>query len=467
MKHDTERRKVLMVAYEFPPEGSRGTKRAIKFIKYLPTLGWDPVVLTVRNGNHDFHDGSLIDEIPGFSDIHRTYTLESLFLRTNGYSSGEVKDALLERKRRMQNGGPARYLAKVYHASGRLFKVPDSRILWLPFAVKAGLSILKKRNIDAIFASGPSFTNHLVGVILKRTTGKPLVVDFRDAWASDPAIVWRNDFQRKMVFRLEKSVVTHADRVVATTEGISNDFASRYGAKEGKYVTVTNGYDISDFEGLATKETKDAKRPFTMVHAGTLGGERSPRHFLQALGNLISKNEVLRKDIQVIFVGQNTRFRDGSTIEQYIDQYGLQGAVTLTGFVARLKSLDLIAGADALLLIIGTVPKEKTHIYGISAKIYDYALAEKPVLTISDEGSTADMARRLRLGAVVAPEDLETIERRILGLYDAHKRGSLRVNVNRELLTSFDFRNLSARLADCLDSVIKQEDKGFFAARSS
>lgn len=454
MNNTSIRRKVLMVAYEFPPEGSRGTKRAIKFIKYLPTLGWDPVVLTVRNGNHDFHDGSLLAEIPGFNDIYRAYTLESLFLKTNGYGAGEVKDALLERRRRTENGDPGRYLANLYHGVGRVLKIPDSRILWLPFAVRAGLSIARKRGIDAIFASGPSFTNHLVGVALKRKTGKPLVVDFRDAWAADPAIIWRNGFQRNMVGRLEKRVITNADRVIATTNGISGDFEQRYGTEKGKYVTVTNGYDLDDFEGLEKKERTDLQAAFTLVHAGTLGGERNPKQFLQALGNLVSKNAALRKDIRVVFVGQNSKFRDGCTIEQYIGQYGLQETVILTGFLARLKSLDYIARADALLLIIGNVPKEKAHIYGISAKIYDYALASKPVLTISDEGATAEMARRLRLGPVVAPDDQETIERRILSLYDAHKRGSLKVNINQELLESFDFRNLSAKLADCLNSVI-------------
>lgn len=454
MKNAPKQRKVLMVAYEFPPEGSRGTKRAIKFIKYLPTLGWDPIVLTVKNGNHDFHDGSLLSEIPGFEDIYRAYTLESLFLETNGYNADEVTDALLEGKRRTQNGGVATYLAGLYHSAGRFLKIPDSRILWLPFAVKAGLSIAKDRGIDAIFASGPSFTNHLVGVILKRKTGRPLVVDFRDAWAADPAIVWRNEFQKGMVNRLEKSVITNADRVVATTDGITSDFAQRYGARNGKYVTVTNGYDLNDFEGLKKNDSNVGRPAFTLVHAGTLGGERNPRQFLKALGGLVSKNTELKKDIRVLFVGQNSRFRDGRTIEEYIEEYDLRDVVMLTGFVARLKSLDYIANADALLLIIGTVPKEQSHIYGISAKIYDYALASKPVLTISDEGATAEMAKRLRLGAVVQPDDVETIERRILSLYDAHKRGALKVNVNRELLESFDFRNLSARLADCLDSVV-------------
>lgn len=453
MNSNVSRRKVLMVAYEFPPEGSRGTKRAIKFVKYLPTLGWDPVVLTVKNGNHDFHDGSLLGEIPGFNDIYRAYTLESLFLRTNGYEAGEVTDALLERKRRTENGA-GRYLANLYHGMGRFLKIPDSRILWFPFAVKAGLSIVQQRGIDAIFASGPSFTNHLIGVALKGGTGKPLVVDFRDAWAADPAIVWRNGFQKRMAGRLEKKVISRADRVIATTEGISGDFEQRYGAEKGKYITVANGYDSKDFEGLEKRGAAISQTAFTLVHAGTLGGERNPKQFLQALGSLVSKNDALRKDIRVVFVGQNTKFRDGCTIEQYIEQYGLQDVVALTGFLARLTSLDHIVRADALLLIIGAVPREKAHIYGISAKIYDYALASKPVLTISDEGATAEMAKRLRLGPVVSPDDHETIERRILSLYDAHKRGALKSNINRDLLESFDFRNLSAKLADCLNSVV-------------
>src|SRR5678815_2823742 len=38
------RRKVLVLAYRFPPQGGGGVQRTLKFVKYLPQQGWLPIV---------------------------------------------------------------------------------------------------------------------------------------------------------------------------------------------------------------------------------------------------------------------------------------------------------------------------------------------------------------------------------------------------------------------------------------
>ena len=39
--------KVLIVTYYWPPSGGAGVQRWLKFSKYLPEFGWDPIILTV------------------------------------------------------------------------------------------------------------------------------------------------------------------------------------------------------------------------------------------------------------------------------------------------------------------------------------------------------------------------------------------------------------------------------------
>ena len=41
-------RRVLVVAYYFPPVGGSGVQRISKFVKYLPDFGWQPTVLAAR-----------------------------------------------------------------------------------------------------------------------------------------------------------------------------------------------------------------------------------------------------------------------------------------------------------------------------------------------------------------------------------------------------------------------------------
>ena len=40
--------KLLVIAYYFPPDGSVGTFRISKFVKYLMREGWDIKVITVK-----------------------------------------------------------------------------------------------------------------------------------------------------------------------------------------------------------------------------------------------------------------------------------------------------------------------------------------------------------------------------------------------------------------------------------
>jgi glycosyltransferase involved in cell wall biosynthesis len=446
---------VLFVSYEFPPEGCRGTKRVMKFVNYLRPLAYNPIILTVKNGNYEYHDGSLLAELPTGLKIFRSYTLENLFYRTN-YDENEVRDARAEKSKKLHLSSPKRFLLLLYHLAGQVIRIPDSRILWLPFALIKGLQIIKRNKIKLIFASGPSFTNHLIGTLLKKITHKPLILDYRDAWVSDPARKLKYKWQKNIVKQLEQFAILNANKVVSTTDGITTDFINRYGQLNGKFVTITHGYDPADFKDLITNNRDNVERPFRIVHSGTLGHERSPKEFLEAIGDLIKEEPDLQKNIELIFVGQNTLFRDGKTIEEYIRRYKLQDIVKLTGFVSRKESLQYIVDANLLLLIIGTVPSKEAHIYGISAKIYDYAFAKKPVMTISEEGASTSMARHLGLGCVVNPSERKETKKWIKRYYRDFKDGNLQAHFDVSTTHAFDYRNLSKKLANYFDTITSQ-----------
>ena len=56
-------KKVLVITYYWPPSGGPGVQRILKFCKYLPHFGWEPIVLTVENGEYPNIDHSLLDEV--------------------------------------------------------------------------------------------------------------------------------------------------------------------------------------------------------------------------------------------------------------------------------------------------------------------------------------------------------------------------------------------------------------------
>ena len=62
-------RRVLILAYYFPPLGMGGVQRAVKFVKYLPQFGWTPEVITVKPVRYHACDESLLSDVQSMSPV--------------------------------------------------------------------------------------------------------------------------------------------------------------------------------------------------------------------------------------------------------------------------------------------------------------------------------------------------------------------------------------------------------------
>ncbi|MDD4756644.1 MAG: glycosyl transferase, partial [Prolixibacteraceae bacterium] len=56
-------KKVLIITYYWPPSGGGGVMRWLKMSKYLPELGWQPIIYTPENPDPSVTDSSLLKEI--------------------------------------------------------------------------------------------------------------------------------------------------------------------------------------------------------------------------------------------------------------------------------------------------------------------------------------------------------------------------------------------------------------------
>ena len=57
-------KRLLIITYYWPPTGGSGVQRWVKFSKYLPEFGWQPVVYTPENPEQLARDESLLKDIP-------------------------------------------------------------------------------------------------------------------------------------------------------------------------------------------------------------------------------------------------------------------------------------------------------------------------------------------------------------------------------------------------------------------
>ncbi|MDZ7262589.1 MAG: glycosyl transferase family 1, partial [candidate division KSB1 bacterium] len=88
------KKRVLLITYYFPPSGGAGVQRSLKFVKYLPQFGWEPVVLTVRDADYPARDESLLQEIPRDTKVYRTFIPEpyKIYRKVTGRKTDEAVD---------------------------------------------------------------------------------------------------------------------------------------------------------------------------------------------------------------------------------------------------------------------------------------------------------------------------------------------------------------------------------------
>ena len=65
-------KRILIISYYWPPTGGSGVQRWVKFAKYLPSFGWQPVVYTPSNPERLAVDESLLKEVPPEAEIITT-----------------------------------------------------------------------------------------------------------------------------------------------------------------------------------------------------------------------------------------------------------------------------------------------------------------------------------------------------------------------------------------------------------
>jgi glycosyltransferase involved in cell wall biosynthesis len=448
------RKTLLVVNYDFPPAGGAGIKRCLKFMKYLPEYGWDCVVLTVKDGNHTVTDASLLGEVWPGVPVYRVFSFESFFTGhkdSSQYGTAQKSVAKHAVKKLMRL-----CLGRIYKFFGQFIRIPDSRILWVPGAILTSVRIMWKNRFDAIYATGPTFTNLLLGVLIKTISRKPLLVDFRDAWISDPMLVLNQGKGNvlKISAMLEKFVVVHADRVVTTNPFVTKDFQRRYSQfPSTKYDTIYNGYDSNDFKFVRDVVPRESKK-FTIVYTGILYGERTPKYFLEALRRALDERPDILSKVQVLLVGKCQKFLDGKRIEDYLDEYHLKDTVQLTGHVSRIESLTYQAMANMLLLIVGIVPKEMGLTYGLSGKVFDYILAQKPILTVADGGSTREFIEENGIGRIFYHKDAEGIKNYLIEAYEKYTDGIEEPIPDTNSCSNFEFSALTKRMANHLNEIL-------------
>ena len=461
-------RRVLLIAYNFPPVGGAGVQRPAKWAKYLRRFGWDVTVLTTENPSVPVRDESLLADLPDDVRIVRARTWEPDYRVKQSLVGAETEQPSLLRRMKSAAKGLARRCVK-------LALQPDPQVLWNPNALRAGAAVLREQPHDAILVTAPAYSSFFVGASLKRQFGLPLILDYRDEWDLSGKYLenaQRDWFSRTVQDRMQRRLLRQADAVVATTRASTTNLANKLATlrHSAPAVCIYNGFDAEDFgerlkgegrsltpltpnpspqggEGNKMEESlPQISTSFRLVYTGTLWNLTDIEPLVKAIESLSASQPELVRKLELVCVGRKTPEQ-----QQVLDRVRATTArLEAVDYCDHSQVLDRLNSADGVCLLLSDVPGAERV---VPAKLFEYLAIQKEMLTIAPHGETADIANRFFSKGHFVPSDASGIsdwlENRLSVVGRSHDEQPLKPDIDE-----FSRESQTARLAELLNELV-------------
>lgn len=444
--------KVLLVAYHFPPSIASGATRPAAFARYLPEWGWEPTVLTVGHG------GTVSPARLGRAEVWRVQEWPHPLKSYEQFKERRAKRR--GNQEQLQAKWAVPYMTafasahEAFNLKRWLFSflwLPDREMPWFVPAVRRGLQLIQSRGITHLITTGPPFTCHVIGFALARLANIRWIADFRDPWSlrQKPLII-RNRITDVVEGWLISKVMASADLVVSVTPSMTEQVKKEFVAlDQDKFVTVTNGFDPSDFEGL--RWSRPVPDPVVFAYVGRFYYGRSPEPFLRALRGLIDDGAVCPSDVRMKFVG-DVAYADGRPVADMAKQLGLENRIELKPPVSRHEALREMLEAHVALVF------DERHPMQVPLKLYEALAAGSVVFNIGSGGATADVLAKTDRGVIAHYQHEGEIREGILECIRRSRASAVLSSRNPWQdagIQDFDFRRLTGRLAEWLNRVTR------------
>ncbi len=402
--------KLLIITYYWPPAGGPGVQRWLKFVKYLPDFGVQPIVYIPENPTYPIVDENLVKEV----------SEKAIILKNKIFEPYQLASFLSKNKTKKMNSGiipnqkKQSFLDKVFlWIRGNLF-IPDARVFW----VKPSVSFLEKyiieNNIDTIVTSGPPHSLHLIGLELKQKLDLKWFADFRDPWTTIGyhKSLRLSNYAAKKHKALEHQVLNSADTIIVT----SNTTKTEFQAITSKPIAViTNGYDTEKVE----KQTLNTK--FSLAHIGSFLSERNPKILWETLVELINEIPDFKSHLEIKLIGAVSQ-----EVLETITQFELNPYLNNLGYVSHSEAIAHQRKSQVLLLVEINSYDTKSIIPG---KLFEYMVSGRPIIAIGPHGSDfAEIITKTNTGVFFDYSEKMKLKSVLLGYYNEFLEGKLQSN---------------------------------------
>jgi len=407
-------KKILLIAFKYPPYTGVGGFRWSKLSKYLAEMGYKIHVVTVNW--KQYGDNTYINDVQHSNIIiHRIPSLYPHNLKYKPFEHNRI-------------GNFKRTLRYLFFKIINVIWYEDEAQFWgynlLPFCNQ----LIKLENIQNVIATGhPFMSNYWAAKLKQKNPEINLIQDFRDEWNDDPNRSLPSKQMNKISAKHELFALNHCDVLFAVTKGLLNIFSTKIN-NDIRKVVISNGFDT-----CSNQKTK-INHNFKFIHAGNLfSGREEP---LEAFISAIDKINMKIPELTVDFYGSFPL-----NLKKKYDHLFQIGVLKHSPPVSPEKIQELMRDSFVCLQF-----NARIYSYLVSTKIYEYASLRRPTLSINYGGEIDDLVRKHKLGISVNGDNPEQIENEILNLYDIWKQDPS-YEISPEGIEKFHYRNLAKDVA--------------------
>jgi len=328
------------------------------------------------------------------------------------------------------------YRPKTWHMPiKQTINFPDNKIGWIPFAYAAGIRI----ECDSIFVTAPPFSSFISAYSIAKRIGKPLILDFRDAWLEYPFIPYKGKRKKQFVSYWEKKITTFSSAIIVVNENIRESLIKKYPHIAEKIAVIPNGYDPDDFVAVQKPST------FTIAYLGTIREERNPQSFLKAVHELIHKREIGMTDLKIKFIGHIE--------DHYIRTIKNYEFVEIKGHLPYHEAIREFSSSH-LAIMITTGSK-----YFFPSRQNEYLATGLPIIVCGKSEGIRLLEQAFHKGYpgwVYDYHDIHSIENKIFTLYQQFKRG--KSIIGKTPYKEFTRENLTKKLAKIIKKQTRRKE---------
>lgn len=316
------------------------------------------------------------------------------------------------------------------------------------FMIFSTIEVLKKKDIDLVFASSTPLTVAFPALMRKLFKKTKYVFEVRDLWPDAPIELGfiKNKYFIKILKWFEIHTYKKSEHVIALSPGMQ-DGVVRYIPKS-KTSMIPNMAKVDKFwirekQNSVNSEFNLSNDTFKFVYFGTMGIANGIDYLMDSILQIEDKNI---SGIEFVFMGEGAKKSDLISLKERVKNV----KITILDRQPMVNVSKIVNNCDVSICTFSNIPILKTN---SPNKLFDSLSAGKPSIVNSD-GWTKEIVENYDCGLYVNPEKSDDFVQKIVFLKEnpdiVNRMG---VNARKVAETKFDKSILCNQVAEVLENV--------------